>query len=352
MTTKRPSRARITERDATYLAFLSKFPAADAEAMSYLNTKAANPFGIEEGGLTEPSGIEKRLQKLIKLGAASKFRNPVSGINHYGATAFGNEAATFYGHTNHHWRSIDGLSISRLEHYRNIALIAAQFTSPINYFADIFNLNAVPFEYIISENETRGAYENINNLLKKQHTEDATTDFGAYRNTLIRKINDDVREGRLEPEDIVISYPQLLTIANEKEAHATRKPIHQPDLSIILDPGRRTRTNPKAQNILVEVELSLKTQDEYERILTTIDHELKQGSAYGRAIYFTNNTTIKQTIKRADTNAGTNLIQRNRMMILPIKGRDDNPRQTTTRVKVPKERPATVQTEEPLPDFN
>lgn len=355
MTTKRPTRARITERDSLYLGFLAKFPAADAEGLSYLAVKAQNPFGIEAGELTEPSGIDKRMAKLVKMGAATKFRNPISGVNHYGVTAMGNEAAKFYNYDCLNWKGIEGLSISRLEHYRNIALIAAQFLSPSNHFAKVFGLHAVKFEQVICENEMRLAYENINYLLKKQRElGEGSSDFGTYRKELRTKIDDEIERGIIDYDTVVTSYPQLLTLGNEKNLNANLKPILQPDLAIVLDHGRRTATSPKAKNLLIEVELSLKVQADYEKILLTIEREIKEGAAYGRAIYFVGNTTIASAVKRADKSSGADLIAKKLLMILPIEGRKGTKYNNVNRVVVPKGKPATVEfdDDDALPDLD
>lgn len=351
MTKQNDTRARITERDALYLGFLTKFPAADAEALSYLATRQSNPFGAPEGQLTDPSGVEKRLQKLVKIGAATRFRNPISGTKHYGATALGNEAAMFYGHESTSWQTIEGLSISRLEHYRNIALIAAQFASPINYFKDSLGVEAVQFEQLISENEIRKPYDQVRQFLKKQHERgEGNGSFGTYRKALARRAVEEVQDKKLAITEIVSTYPQLLTLGTTDNEASKMKPIHQPDFAVRLDDTQRTQ---RGKNLLIEVELHQKAPEDYERILRTLRHEFASGTAYERAVYFTGTDAIANALKRTDKAAETNLIENKRLVILPIKGRDKIQRSTTQRTTVPKGKPATVQSDnDGLPDLS
>lgn len=345
MNVSRQTRARITERDATYLAFLAKFPAADSEALSYLTVRESNPFGAEAGQLTAPSGIDKRFQKLIKLGAATKFRNPISGTNHYGITALGHEAALFYNHDIPVWRTTEGLSISRLEHYKNIALVAAQLLSPVPQFTKELNMNSVSSDQIISENQMRAAYESVNKLLKTQT--ETGTDFGSYRKSLSSRIIEDVKAGKLNFAEVLTYYPALWTIGTVKNSASKMKPIHQPDIAINLDSTRRG----KANNLLIEVELSAKSPAEYERILRTFKHEFNSGTAYARAVYFVNISSTAKLIKRMDEVAETNLIKSKQLVIIPIRGRNNERKTPINRVVVPKGAPAKV-VGDGLPNFN
>ena len=352
MTTNKTTRARITERDAQILGFLGKYPAADAEALSYLSIKERTPFGNGEGTLTEPSGVEKRLQKLVKLGAATRYRNPINGINHYGTTALGNEAAVIYGYPSTNWRSTEGLSISRLEHYRNIALIAAQFYSPINYFEKKLGIRAVPFDSLISENELRKPYDTVQQLLKKKHEQgEGDGEFGTYRNGLLKRVVEDANQGKIEYSEMTAVYPQLLTLGTASNKASNMKPIHQPDFALRLDDFRRSDRDRSGKNWLIEVELSQKSNEDYERILRTFRHEFASGAAYEKAVYFAGTQAIANIIKRVDHAAETHLIDSGQLVILPIQGRDKTQRNTTRRVNVPKGKPATIQNDDTLPDI-
>jgi len=105
---------------------------------------------------------------------------------------------------------------------------------------------------------------------------------------------------------------------------------------------------------LIEVELSQKSPAEYESILRTFRTEFAAGTAYEKAIYFTNSKGIYNAIKRADVAAGTDLIAKKRLLILPIEGRNGGRRTPPKRVVVPRGKAATVpsiEAEDALPNL-
>lgn len=348
MTSTRASRARITETDALYLAFLAKFPAADDEALSYLTVRQSNPFGLPEGELTQPRNIEKRFSKLVELGAAVRYRNKISGVRHYGTTPLGHQAAEYYGHNIPVWRSkgIDGLTISRLEHYRNIALVAAQFASPIGYFRDTLGIEPVTIEQLISEQEMAAALEQVQAFLrvKRDKGEAGPSDFGAYRDELTKRLASHIQKGDLDPAQTLIQYPALLTVGAPAADKARFKPIHQHDLTVRLDDTLRTAQSPTAKNLLVEVELSQKSIEDYQRILLTLKRDLARKMAYQRVIYFVGTKAIENALTFADNNSGANLLKSGHLVIRPIEGRTPHRARLTKRVTVPAGEPATVQT--------
>lgn len=328
MTNTPTTRAKITERDATYLAFLAKFPAADAEALSYLTTRSANPFGATEGELNNPAGITKRFQKLVNMGAASKFRNPITGQTHYALTALGHEASIFYGYEIPPYKPTKSMSISRLEHYRHIALVAAQMVSPVPQFKEALGISEpFGFEALVGEDAMRTAFDPVHKLLAKA---EVPTDFGTYRKQLGKRIQEEVKAGHFEIVDVLGCYPQLWTLGAPSTLPGT-KTIHQPDFALNLDESR----TGKGKNVLVEVELSAKTPGEYEDILRTFKHEFSTGLTYACAIYFVNSKHVAQAIKRADSKAGTNLTGDGRLRIVPIHGRDNKQKTPTNRLIVP-----------------
>jgi hypothetical protein len=342
------TRARITQRDAIYLAFLAKFPAADAEALSYLAYRGDNPWvGGDE--LPTPSGITRKMTKLTQLGAVSRYRNPLSGVSHYGLTPLGHEAVTFYGYDIPTWRGIKGLSISRLEHYRNIALVAAQLVSPTAPLASELRLpGALPLELLVSENEMRSAYDTIARQLASLREEGkAGATYAAYRYRTAEKLLAEADAGDVEHAEIVARHPELLTIATPATKNPdTHKPIHQNDLAIRLDDMARSAKQPRTTNILVEVEIAMKKPEAYEQVMRTLRAEFSAGIAYQRAVYFCGTPAIAKRVRDADRNAGTGLIDKRRLLVLPITGRTPHPARQTERVTVPQEPAATVTTSE------
>lgn len=309
-------RQTITEKDALYLGFLGKFPGADAEALSYLRKTEQNPFGNPAGHLTKPSGVTKRMQKLTSLKAATRYRNPITGKVHYGITELGHEAAIYWGYDFPVVRGLDGLALSRLEHYRKIALVAAQFMSPAAIYQDSLGVAPVEMRQLVSENEMRNAYEATRTYLRKERDSGrGSDDFASYRRTLTRNL----LEGSQDVRTMTAEHPCLYTVATEDNPSSKMKPIHQPDLAINLD--LTERQTDKATNILVEVELSQKSPEEYGKILRTLKHDIRKGSVYGRVIYFVGTRAIENALRSADAREQTNFIDSGRMSIVRITGR-------------------------------
>lgn len=358
-------RERITETDAIYLGFLAHFPGADTEALSYLTTAQENPFGAEVGKLTSPLSVLRRMQKLQRMGAIQRYTNPITGMSHYGILDLGIEAASIYGYDTAHARGIDGLSLARLNHYQKIALVAAQFASPVGVFRDSLGIEPVAIDQLVSENTMRAHYEYVHQMVKSQRANGAGDgEFSTQRLNTLKKASEQVQKGELDPSQMLTMFPMLWTVANSRAEVESRrvKALHQPDLAIRLDDHSRTNASPKAQNLLVEVELSAKTPADYEAILKTLHKELKLNAVYKRAIYFVGSKAISNAIERADRAAESNLIGSGRLMILPITGRDGKKRgKETSRVSKPKQqepvtvpappKPRTVEADMELPDL-
>lgn len=348
------TKGRISEKDALYLGFLSKFPAADCEALSYLAVREENPFGAPAGELNSPAGVKKRMQKLERMGAVQRYTNPINRVNHFGITPFGHEAALFFGIDSQGWRGIDGLSISRLEHFRMIALIAAKFASPVPQFEESLGIEPLELDQIVSENEMRVSFESVMRLIQQQQDKgQGDGSFGSYRKELAKRIIADAGSGRYKYSDLLNLYPQLWTLGTTASEDSQRtKPIHQGDIALRLDDTRRT--DARGRNWLIEVELSQKSPAEYENILRTFRTEFAAGTAYEKAIYFTNSKGIFNALKRADAAAGTDLITKKRLLILPIEGRNGGRKTAPKRVVVPRGKAATVPTiggEDALPNL-
>lgn len=339
MSTSAPSRARITETDAIYLAHIARYPASDAEALSYLTLTKPNNFGAPVGQLPSVQSIRNRMTKLEKLGCIHKYRSPFTQVIHFGITDMGVEAARYYGHSVGAYRSIAGLSASRLEHYRNVALIAAQLTSPDPQFEGPLGLAPVIADQIVSEHAIRTAYEKDEHALRalRKKGEQAAT-FDNRRARLWEARRDAARAGELPWSAIVRDTPQLLTISNPPKSG--EKITHIPDLVLRRDDEHRIDTAPK--NWLIEVELSHKSLDEYEKILRALKIDMARGIAYERAIYFYGSESIAKLIQTADR--ATHLISAGRLVLLPIHGRTPHDAKIRERVTVPPAPPAPTPT--------
>ncbi|MGN2299069.1 hypothetical protein ACSOSW_07315 [Micrococcus luteus KDCGSN] len=340
--TTRPSRAIITERDALYLAFLSRFPAADAEALSYLATRAENPFGADTSALTSPSGITKRMLKLVKMGAVTRHRHILTGRTHYGVTEFGWEAARHYGHEIAEYRGLQGLHISTLEHHRAIALIAAQFASPVGIYRDALGIDPVPMDHLVSEKEIDRAYSRVRTQLNALKDSGKTATFADYRRHVQEAAGQSITEGSMDARTIMTTHPALWTVAAPKDSDRYRH-IQKPDLALHLDPTRREPAETQGKNWLIEIELSPKTSTEYDQTMRTLRAELSSGSVYERIVYFVGNDAIGRAIREADKRTGANLTDLGRLTILDISARTPAgaPRKPDA-VTVDEPRPVTV----------
>lgn len=312
-------RARITDLDARLLAFIGHFPGADTEALSMLNVAQPTGFGNASGSITSITTTERRLAKLKKLGAVDRHRQPTTGAQCYSLTSAGFSAARDYGYNMDHGRSLNGIAESRLTHYRMIALVAAQLASPAGFFRKSLGLEPVEIEQLISENAMRAAYEPVKAQLQAAKKEGKSADFGKWRVEKLASTLGTIKENRLAWSDLIEAFPVLLTLGQPQRDSTKAKPVHQPDLAVNLDGARADHW---AKNLLVEIELSRKDWDEYERILATFAAELAKPFVYRKVVYFTIGTQVATQLKKIDEACGYNLISSGKLVILPLTHRD------------------------------
>jgi hypothetical protein len=321
MTMPKPRKKYLNPNDLRILAFLSKFPAATAEAVSMLSERPAGPKS-EAGGLPEIASTEQRLRHLSVMGLVQIYTHIITKQKHYGLTAYGFDLLKC--DSNYHYienyRGIDGLSISRLNHYGYISLIASQFASPINYYADKLGLPQVNLEQIIGENELRSAYETAKKELDQNRKDGSGPKrFAEWRQAEISKALLEIKERRLEFSDLAREYPALLTIGSIADG---AKNIHQPDLVLRLDDHLRTLENRTAKNVLVEIELTPKKYIDYEIAAKTFAAELKSQLIYGKIIYFTIGSQVENYLRKADQKLDSGLFDAGKIRVLPITHRD------------------------------
>jgi hypothetical protein len=324
-------RARVTARDMPIVYFLGHFPGADAEACSLLNTAKSTTFGDQTvgGGLTSVATTKNRLDKLRRLGVVERYRHPVTGTHSYGLTPIGFSAAREFGLNMDHGRSLSGLSVGRLAHYRAIASVAARFASPRGFFKKA-GINPVPLEKLISENTMRAAYEPIKAEMIARKKDGQSHDFGVWRTSKRDEALEAIKAGTLAPSDLISAYPVLLTLGQPQGNDVKAKPVHQPDLAIDLDSDR----TQWSKNIFVEVELSPKNRDEYTRILATYAAELARPHVAARVIYFVIGTQVGALLKQIDAAEKFGLFESGRLSVVPLTDRDGRPVAQTTRVSI------------------
>lgn len=311
-------RGRVTAGNAHYLSFVGKFTGADLEAFSVLRNREPNKFTDDEG-LPSLGGTDKRLRKLVKLGALDRVRDPAVGKNIYGLSQAGSSYAEEFGYDMSHTASLHGKAKSRLRHYRLIAHVAAQFHSPEGFFKDTLGINPVPLDNLIPEQEMIAPYKKIEKQLRIQAGKDGTADFGKWRVEQLKAALQKVKADELHWSDLVEAYPILLTVGHPQREGSKLKQVHQCDMAVILE---NERTDARSKNLLVEVELHKKSWEDYDRILATLKAELDKPYIYSRAVYFTVGNEVPNRLKKVDASGAYNLISDGKLVILPILDRD------------------------------
>lgn len=312
-TRKASSRAQITEVDAHYLAYLSAFPAADLEAMSMLRYASKSPFSAG-GTLPGLESIRARMRKLERLGAVERYRNMATGITSYGATKQGRECAAIYGYDTTGGRGINGLSLERLNHFRIIAHVAAQFASPVGYFEESIGISGRSLSSLVGEQKMRAVFEPLKKQLKAEGRS-----FGKWRQSELNRVYKSVQDRQLHPAQIVEQNPILLTLGEPVREGSDLKSVHQPDLAVLAD---EQRTGVRSNNLMVEIELSRKSPAEYASILRTAKIAMDQGFVYDRMVYFTLGKSVGNLLRQTDTSLELGLFESGKLTVLPILHRD------------------------------
>ena len=327
-------RARVTEGNALYLAFGAVFPGADSEAYSVLSFTRPSP--VSKGGeLPTITGTEKRLDKLKRLGMMESFRREGSKIVHWGVTDKGIAAAREFGYLQEESApardGIRGMSYERLNHYRLIAHVAAQFASPSGFFAQatptvpgevVLGVPAVSLEHLISEAQVRRDQKPIaDRLFELKKAGAGSGDFGQWRDSTIQKACKEVAGGQLGWADFVECYPAIRTLGQPQstDQNAQVKSSHWPDLVVSREAGR---TGREGRSIVVEVELSRKSWTEYEQILRTYAREFADPVVYEQVVYFTVNDQIETLMRKVDTKYGFHLFESGRLKVKRIRNRE------------------------------
>lgn len=323
-------RARVTEIDARWLAFIGRFPCADTEAISMLNNAQASQFS-DGTALTSPATAERRLDKLRKLGVVERFRQPTSGAHCYGLTGLGFSAARDFGYNMDHGRGINQIGYPRVTHYRMVAHVAAQFASPSGVFAQSLGIEPVDLDQLVSEHAMRAAYSPIKDEMNAARKAGLAGDFGKWREEKLTKAAGMATANYLPWSELVEAHPILLNVCHpQQEGEAPAKVTH-PDLAVNLDQNRSDRT---AANLLIEVELSKKSWEDYDKKLETLSRELRRPYVYHRAIYFGIGSQAENLMRKVDEVGKYGLFENGRLLFFPLTHRDGSPITQNNRITV------------------
>jgi len=329
---KLPSGSQVSAGNARTLAFLGPFPAADSEALSMIAHRGESRL-YPGGVLPTVKGTEKRLRKLERLDTLDRHKNPATGVNHYGITKNGIAAAWSFGYDMEHASTTHKLSFERLNHYRMIAHVAAQLVSPEGYFRGSLGIEPVALDQLWNEKKMRNAFDPIKRMLDEQRKAGQSGSFAQWRSakldhsvaavkSAIAKAEDDEakrRIGGLRWSSLVERNPELLTLGLDETADYSGKSIYQPDLAVIRD---QRRGGSRAQNLLIEVELTKKNWNTYDAILSTLSTELQQPYIYSRAVYFYVGSQIPTLIRKVNAAGEYGLIESGRLVLIPLTHRD------------------------------
>lgn len=321
-------RARATEIDDCYLAFLLSFTGATSEALSMIRERAASNLDTEVGGMPTVRAVENRMRKLKKLGLVFTVRSRATGITSYSLTADGISYLASLGYESEHGDTLEGKTLERLNHYKNIAQVAAMAIGGL--FQDTLGVGPVALTDLISERQMRAASAPIKAELKKLRDEHKTGDFAPRREEeLQRAYHEADKHGTWS--EMVRGNPLLLTLPLAETAGKKFRGVYEPDLAMILD---ARRTNNRARNLLVEVELSRKSEAAYHAIFETIKSETERPFSYAGAAFMVVGDLVANRLRKVNLEGKYGLIESGRVKILPITHRDGTPLAVAGRIIV------------------
>lgn len=321
-------RATITATDGAFLAFAGLFPGADEEAFSVLLYRQDSPMGAG-GQLPSMSAIKSRLAKLRKMGVLAYVRHPMTGVNSYSLTKEGFEIARSFGYAMDPGRTLNGITMERLTHFRLIAHVAAQLLSPVGFFAENLGVNPVSLDQLANENEMRTAFQPFREAMKAQKKAGQNANYEVLRHEVAEEAFQEAQQGNLDWTQVINAYPTLMTLGL---AGTGGKAVHQPDLAVKLDAAERT--DRQGRNLMVEVELTPKSKAAYEQILATIKAELDSGIAYNQVAYFTVGTAVEKLLATIDRERGYGLFQSRQLAVLPLRHKDGSNLELANRIKL------------------
>jgi hypothetical protein len=321
-------RARITSIDLTYLLFLANFTGASAEALSMIREGDETNLGTSSGGLPTIKATENRMRKLKKLGAVFSERHAGTGVTSYSLTADGFGYLRSAGFEIDHGDMLRDTSLERLNHYEKIAQVAAMFASPAGLFEDSLGIAPVPVWNLMPEKAMRQASAPVKAEMKALRVSGQPGDFGPRRELELKKLVQAANQGT-PWSNVVRAFPVVLTLALAETAGKKFRGVYEPDLAVLLDDQR---TGSRARNLLVEVELSRKSETAYHAIFETLAAEFKLPLVYSTAVYMVASEAVANRLIKVNREGNHGLIESGRLKIIYITHRDGTPVQVSKRI--------------------
>ena len=248
----------ITATDREALAFVSRFPGADTEAVSQaLTAQASNLTKGKAAKHPTPNVVARRLAKLERMGCVQSWRNPAARVTHWGILEGGMDALAIYGEAPTQERGISGKRGLSLMHGRDIAHVAAQLMHHEYKSAAVSGLikEPVPVENFVTDASMQSAMT----TLRKTAT---GGDWSLYKYAQ-KTLSTTDREELADPEFWQVN-PELLTFTAPASLD-TKWGTHRPDLVVCVPEGFR---------VAFEIERNPKTTADYVDILRLFAHTL------------------------------------------------------------------------------
>lgn len=321
-------RARATEVDDHYLLFLLNFTGATSEALSMIRERSETNLETEVGGMPSIKAIENRMRKLRKLGLVFSVRNRATGLTSFSLTPEGVSYLKGMGYDTEHGDTLIDKTPERLNHYKNIAQVAAMFIAGL--MQDSLGVGPVSLDDLISERQMRGASAPVKAELKKLRDEGKSGDFGPRREQELARAYA-VAQKSGDWTELVRSNPLLFTLPLAESAGRKFRGAYEPDLAVVLDAAR---SNNRAKNMLVEVELSRKSETAYHAILQSLKEETARPFTYAGSVFMVMGDLVANRLKKVNREGEYGLIESGRLKILPIAHRDGTPLAAAGRITV------------------
>lgn len=308
------SRTRITEVDREALAFISRFPGADTKSVAQaLLTQASNlPNKKPSGKHPTNSAVTKRLTKLEGLSCVQSWRNPASGITHWGILENGIDALTLFGQAPALYKGISGKRGSSLMHSRDTAHVATLMLHG-EYADERVNaaVGSITLEAFIPDALMQSSVTTL-----RKH--DSGFSLFLHNKSVLAEATpvhlDDPMFWVTQPELLVFSAP-----ANGNTEHLS----HRPDLVVLGDKHR----------VAIEVEINVKPISAYEDIMRLYVHNLTEFMNADKRpvrpieclIYLCANQNIKNAVAKAANSVHPDLLKEGLVIIADLADADGKP---------------------------
>lgn len=307
------SRTRITEVDREALAFISRFPGADTQSVAQvLLTQASNlPNETPSGKHPTVSAVTKRLTKLERLGCVQSWRNPASGITHWGILENGIDALTLFGQAPTLYKGISGKRGSALMHSRDTAHVAALLLH--GEYADE-RVNAAVGSITIEQFIPDALMQSSVTTLRKHEP-----NFSLFLHT--KQVLAEASSAHLQDPMFWITQPELLVFSAPADGN-TEHLSHRPDLAVLGN-----------HRVAIEVEINVKPISAYEDIMRLYVSNLTRFDSASKRpvrpieclIYLCANQNIKNAVTKAANSVHPDLIKEGLVIVADLVDADGEP---------------------------